>query len=88
MHDNKPEWDTIPPLVKEDPFLAKATVDDLIALKMLRHHPMNETMQMSDKENLAIAKPLLEQLGGGVDSFDNMMQAFRHEARGPHMDCR
>lgn len=86
MHDEKPEWDTIPPIVKEDPFLAKATVDDLIALKMLRHHPMNETMQMSDEENLAIAKPLLEKLGGGVGSFDNMLQAFRHEAQGPRID--
>ena len=26
MHDNKPEWDTIPAVVKEDPFLSKATV--------------------------------------------------------------
>ena len=86
MHDNKPEWDTIPPLVKEDPFLSKATVDDLIALKMLRHHPMNETMQMSEAENLAIAKPFIEKLGGETSSFDNMMRAFHHEARGPHMD--
>lgn len=31
-HRNKPEWDEVPSLVKEDMFLAKATVDDLVAL--------------------------------------------------------
>lgn len=83
MHDNKPEWDTIPAVVKEDPFLSKATVDDLIALKMLRHHPMNETMQLSDTENLARVKPFIEENGGSVQSFDDAIQAFLHEAKGP-----
>lgn len=85
MHDNKPEWDTIPAIVKEDPFLSKATVDDLIALKMLRHHPMNETMQLSDTENLERVKPFIEEQGGSVQSFDKAMQAFHHEARGPRI---
>ena len=86
LHDNKPEWDTIPAVVKEDPFLAKATVDDLIALKMLRHHPMNETMQMSPEENFANVKPFIESLGGSMDSFDNALQAFKHIAKGPKID--
>ena len=83
LHDNKPEWDTIPAVVKEDPFLSKATVDDLIALKMLRHHPMNETMQMRPEENFARVKPFIESLGGSMESFDNALRAFRHTAKGP-----
>lgn len=83
MHDNKPEWDTIPAVVKEDPFLSKATVDDLIALKMLRRHPMNETMQKSPKENLYIVKPFIEANGGSIDSFEQALKAFRHDAKGP-----
>lgn len=86
LHDNKPEWDTIPAVVKEDPFLAKATVDDLIALKMLRHHPMNETMQMSSEKNFANVKPFIESLGGSMESFDNALQAFKHIAKGPKID--
>lgn len=86
LHDNKPEWDTIPAVVKDDPFLAKATVDDLIALKMLRHHPMNETMQMSPEENFANVKPFIESLGGSMESFDNALQAFKHIAKGPKID--
>lgn len=82
MHDNKPEWDTIPAVVKEDPFLSKATVDDLIALKMLRRHPMNETMQKSPEENLRLVKPFVEARGGCIDSFDQAVEAFRHEAKG------
>ncbi|WP_293986133.1 LTA synthase family protein [uncultured Megasphaera sp.] len=82
MHDNKPEWDTIPAVVKEDPFLAKATVDDLIALKILRRHPMNETLQQSPQKNLDLVRPFIEAKGGSVASFDQAMAAFRHTAKG------
>lgn len=82
MHDNKPEWDTIPAVVKDDPFLAKATVDDLIALKILKKHHKNKVMQKSDVENLETIKPFIEPLGGTVDSFDHILQAFKHTAKG------
>lgn len=35
-HDDKPEWDTIPSIVKKDTFFAKATVDDLVALEQVK----------------------------------------------------
>lgn len=35
-HDDKPEWDTIPGIVKKDIFFAKATVDDLVALEQVK----------------------------------------------------
>ena len=82
-HDDKPEWDTIPAIVKSDPFLAKATVDDLIALKMLRHRRMSERMQRSPAENLAFVKPFIEERGGTVDSFNDALKAVTHQAKGP-----
>ena len=39
-HDNKPEWDTIPTVVKEDIFFARATVPDLCALETVYKHPL------------------------------------------------
>lgn len=33
-HSEKPEWDEIPPHLKQDIFLSKATVDDFVALEM------------------------------------------------------
>ena len=38
-HDNKPEWDTIPTVVKEDIFFARATVPDLCALETVYKYP-------------------------------------------------
>jgi hypothetical protein len=32
-HRLKPEWDGVPEVVKEDAFLAKAAIDDLVALE-------------------------------------------------------
>ena len=85
MHDDKPEWDTIPDIVKDDPFLSKATVDDLIALKLLKRQRLGVTMQRSDKENLELAKPLIEATGGSVASYDDALKAFPHVTKGPKM---
>ena len=82
MHDEKPEWDTVPAAVKAEPFLARATVDDLIALKELRRHPMNETLKKSDAENLAAFAPFVEKRGGSVKPPAHLWEAFRHEAKG------
>lgn len=82
MHDKKPEWDTVPAEVKKEPFLAKAAVDDLIALKDLRRHPMNETLKKSDEENLAAFAPFVEKRGGAVAPAMRLWEAFRHEAKG------
>ena len=58
-HRLKPEWDEVPLIVKEDAFLGKATVDDLIALKMVWKRPVNEMLQHSDEESRAILRTLL-----------------------------
>ena len=44
-HRNKPEWDFIPSIVKNDAFLAKAVIDDLIALELVYKHDVNEVLQ-------------------------------------------
>jgi len=49
-HRNKPEWDFIPSIVKEDEFLAKACVDDLIALKWTRKKSVPDEMLKSEDE--------------------------------------
>ena len=53
MHDDKPEWDTIPSIVKKDIFMARATVDDLVQLKVVLKHPLQEGLQHSDEEDVA-----------------------------------
>jgi lipoteichoic acid synthase len=81
MHDDKPEWDTIPSLVKKDVFFAKATVDDLVALEQVWKHELNEAYKHTDEEDLkAIASlvpgkaPLL--------SYPNPAFAFKRTAQG------
>lgn len=51
LHDNKPEWDTIPAIVKKDIFFARATVDDLPALKAVWKKKPNELLEKTDEEN-------------------------------------
>ena len=41
-HRNKPEWDFVPAIIKNDIFLAKAVIDDLIALELVHKHNVNE----------------------------------------------
>lgn len=55
-HRNKPEWDEVPSLVKEDMFLAKATVDDLVALEMVWKRPIQDVLAHTDEESWDILK--------------------------------
>lgn len=81
-HRNKPEWDTIPSLVKEDAFLARACVDDLVALKWVRRKPLAEEMQHSDEELEQSISRLLP-AGSKWQPQDNPLRLFRRTARGP-----
>lgn len=62
MHDNKPEWDTIPTDVKEDTFLAKATVDDLVALKWVKKRTFNDGFTRSEESLQDGVKHVLKDL--------------------------
>lgn len=82
-HRNKPEWDTIPSIVKEDAFLARACVDDLIALKWARRKPLSEEMQQSDEEMIAhVTEIMPHEHQKDWISLENPLQAYQRTAQG------
>lgn len=86
-HRNKPEWDTIPTMVKEDAFLARACVDDLIALKWVHRRPIAEEMQKSEEElEEGITHVMPEEAKMSWQSLPNPLHAFRRTAKGAVID--
>ncbi len=53
-HADKPEWDEIPPVVKEDVFFAKATWDDLVRLEFIYKMPPKKLLSHTDAQALPI----------------------------------
>jgi lipoteichoic acid synthase len=84
MHDDKPEWDTIPSLVKKDVFFAKATVDDLVALEQVMKHDLNEAYQHTDEEDLKAIAPLTT-VKTPLAELPNPAFAFLRTASGPRI---
>lgn len=79
-HRNKPEWDTVPTIVKEDIFFAKATIDDLEALKLVRKIPLVAEQMKSDDELTSNIDRIMPNTGW--DTLDNPLYAFQREAKG------
>ncbi len=84
-HDDKPEWDTIPSIVKKDTFFAKATVDDLIALEQVKKHKLNEAYTHTDEEDLNSLNVLLPPNSPHLKSGDNPLYCFKKIAAGPRI---
>ena len=84
MHDDKPEWDTIPSIVKKDIFMARATVDDLVQLKVVLKHPLQEGLQHSDEEDAAAMDAIMPESMKEEKwkSLKNPVEAFVHTAKG------
>lgn len=84
IHDNKPEWDTIPSIVKEDIFMARATVDDLVALENVLKHPLQEGLSHTDEEDEPVIDAIMPEAmkGGKWKDLQNPAEAFVHEAKG------
>ena len=78
-HRNKPEWDEVPMIVKEDVFLGKATVDDLVALEIVLKHPAPEFVSKNDEEAIKSIQKICPEFSGGRD---NPLFHFRHMAKG------
>lgn len=78
-HRNKPEWDEVPEVVKEDVFLAKATVDDIVALEMVLKHPLPEFAGKDDEEARTSINTICPAFSGGED---NPLGHFGRVARG------
>lgn len=84
-HDDKPEWDTIPSIVKKDIFFAKATVDDLVALEQVKKKKLNDAYQHTDEQDLqSIGKVILDKQAD-VSSYPNPVYAFKRTAGGPQI---
>ena len=83
-HDDKPEWDTIPTVVKEDIFFARATVPDLCALETVYKHPLRSEYTASEEDiNNAINRVVPRAYKNNWDTLDNPLYAFKRIAKGP-----
>lgn len=83
MHDDKPEWDTIPTKVKEDIFFARATVDDLVAYKWAKRKQLSSYLTKSDEEmNQAITRLVPEKYKASWQSLKNPLYAFKRKTNG------
>ena len=82
-HDDKPEWDTIPSVVKKDIFLARATVDDFVALKTVYKHPLSGLLQHTDEQDIPLLTGVMPQKHRrDWQSLENPAAAFLREAKG------
>lgn len=81
-HRLKPEWDEVPAFVKEDLVLGKATIDDLIALKMVWKRPVQDVLKHSDAESHAILKCVMPP----NSPVEKPLEAFRRTAVGARID--
>ena len=84
-HDDKPEWDTIPTVVKEDIFFARATVPDLCALETVLKHPLRDEYTASaedidDAIHRIVPKEYKDQ------DLNTPLHAFKRVASGSRID--
>ena len=83
-HDDKPEWDTIPTIVKEDIFFARATVPDLCALETVYKNPLRSEYTASEEEiHDAINRIVPSEYKDKWQQFSNPLYAFKRIAKGP-----
>ncbi|MDU3433825.1 MAG: LTA synthase family protein [Veillonella sp.] len=83
-HDDKPEWDTIPTIVKEDIFFARATVPDLCALETVYKNPLRSEYTASEEDiNDAIKRIVPNEFKDTWQQLDNPLYAFKKITKGP-----
>ena len=82
-HRKKPEWDEVPPLVKEDAVLAKATVDDLIALELAWKKRVSDAARHSDDEARRYLAPILPE--SCPPHTDDPLPFFQQLTAGPRI---
>lgn len=86
-HRNKPEWDTIPSIVKEDAFFAKACIDDLIALKWIRRRGIVPQLELSEEQlELGITSIMPQTFKENWKTLSNPLLAFKRVAQGPYIN--
>lgn len=82
-HRKKPEWDDIPPRVKEDTVLAKATMDDLIALELAWRKTVSNAERHTDEEARSVLAPILP-VGAAPEERDPLT-LFKRRTSGPRI---
>lgn len=83
-HDDKPEWDTIPTVVKEDIFFARATVPDLCALETVYKHTLRSEYTATEEDiNHAVSRVVPSEYKDIWHKLDNPLYAFKRIAKGP-----
>ena len=70
----------VPIIVKEDIFFAKATIDDLEALKLVRKMPLTAAQMKSDEELVEDVNHLMPR--SAWQTLDNPLHAFKRLAKG------
>lgn len=83
-HRNKPEWDFIPSIIKNDMFLAKAVIDDLIALELVYKHSINEVLKHDDATAISNLKALPEFKNFRINQ--NPLELLKKQAKGPKIN--
>lgn len=81
-HRQKPEWDDIPPRVKEDTLLAKATMDDLIALELAWKKHVSDAERHTDDEARAYLAPIFPEWAGRAE---DPLALFSRVTAGPRI---
>ena len=81
-HRNKPEWDTVPEVVKRDMFFAKACIDDLIAFELAIRTKPQEILVHSDADSIQILKPLIKV---EKDLVGTIWNSLRRKTTGPRI---
>ncbi|WP_427113417.1 LTA synthase family protein [Megasphaera sueciensis] len=82
IHDDKPEWDTIPDIVKNDVFLSKAAMDDLVALEYLTEHPMNDSLKHTDEQDMQSFETAAKEIGVALPIQKNPVYMSKRIAKG------
>lgn len=80
-HRKKPEWDTVPDIVKKDMFFAKACIDDLIAIEMVYKTPVQTILSHDDKKSIAIISTHFDFTGNNP-----IWDSFARTASGPKIE--
>lgn len=83
-HRRKPEWDEVPSIVKDDVFMGKAVIDDLIVIEKLWKTKLHPSLMHNDEEAEQILQPILPRPAKADEGADLLRQFERH-AEGPRI---
>lgn len=81
-HRKKPEWDEVPPRVKEDTLLAKAAMDDLIALELAWKKRVSDAERHTDDEAWNYLTSILPE---HCPRTDHPLSLFARSTAGPRV---